>query len=145
MGWEAQGRLGYVCFFSHITLMVKRGKVSLPVLKGVQLGVIHSFSELTLEELMNNWHSLLHAHQAPHPIVCPGNFIFLFVHLSAPTCLPLPLMWSDTVLGSVTGRGRERSGRDQIVERTKGLHSVRQLAVADWPTRHHAALHTFVK
>ncbi|XP_068014648.1 RNA-binding Raly-like protein isoform X5 [Melanerpes formicivorus] len=27
----------------------------------------------------------------------------------SPTCLPLPLMWSDTVLGSVTGRGRERS------------------------------------
>lgn len=87
-----------------------------------QLGLIQPFiSELALEELMNNKHSLLHVHQAPHPIVCPGNFIFLFVHLSAPTCLPLPLMWSDTVLGSVTGRGRERSGRDQILERMKGL------------------------
>jgi len=70
---------------------------------------------------MNNKHSLLHVHQALHPIVCPGNFIFVFMHLSAPTCLPLPLMWSDTVLGSVTGRGRERSGRDQISERMKGL------------------------
>ncbi|XP_068528292.1 RNA-binding Raly-like protein isoform X6 [Anas acuta] len=49
----------------------------------------------------------------------PRNFIFLSVHLSAPTCLPLPLMWSDTALGSVTGRGRERSVKSDELQTIK--------------------------
>lgn len=36
VGWRDWGRLGCVCFFCQIPLRVKRGKVSLPVLKGVQ-------------------------------------------------------------------------------------------------------------
>ncbi|KAM9235883.1 RNA-binding Raly-like protein [Leptosomus discolor] len=37
----------------------------------------------------------------------------------SPTCLPLPLMWSDTVLGSVTGRGRERSVKSDELQTIK--------------------------
>lgn len=114
-------------FFASVSFEGRKGKMYLPVLQGSanedwQFGVIQPLlSELALEELLNSRYSLLHTHLLPHPVVSPRNFIFLSVHLSAPTCLPLPLMWSDTALGSVTGRGRERSGRDQILERMKGL------------------------
>ncbi|XP_021406262.3 RNA-binding Raly-like protein isoform X1 [Lonchura striata] len=37
----------------------------------------------------------------------------------SPTRLPLPLMWSDTVLGSVTGRGRERSVKSDELQTIK--------------------------
>ncbi|KQK76972.1 RNA-binding Raly-like protein [Amazona aestiva] len=37
----------------------------------------------------------------------------------SPTCLPLPLMWSDTVLGNVTGRGRERSVKSDELQTIK--------------------------
>ncbi|XP_038030074.1 RNA-binding Raly-like protein isoform X5 [Anas platyrhynchos] len=37
----------------------------------------------------------------------------------SPTCLPLPLMWSDTALGSVTGRGRERSVKSDELQTIK--------------------------
>uniref|UniRef100_A0A8V0YKY7 RALY RNA binding protein-like n=1 Tax=Gallus gallus TaxID=9031 RepID=A0A8V0YKY7_CHICK len=49
----------------------------------------------------------------------PRNFILLSMHLPAPTCLPLPLMWSDTALGSVTGRGRERSVKSDELQTIK--------------------------
>ncbi|KAI6075019.1 RNA-binding Raly-like protein isoform X1 [Aix galericulata] len=38
---------------------------------------------------------------------------------STPTCLPLPLMWSDTAIGSVTGRGRERSVKSDELQTIK--------------------------
>lgn len=128
-GGLGQGRKGgwVVLFFASVSFEGRKGKMYLPVLQGSanedwQFGVIQPLlSELALEELLNSRYSLLHTHLLPHPVVSPRNFIFLSVHLSAPTCLPLPLMWSDTALGSVTGRGRERSGRDQILERMKGL------------------------
>ncbi|XP_032298677.1 RNA-binding Raly-like protein isoform X3 [Coturnix japonica] len=37
----------------------------------------------------------------------------------SPTCLPLPLMWSDTALGSITGRGRERSVKSDELQTIK--------------------------
>uniref|UniRef100_A0A8D2QED4 RALY RNA binding protein like n=1 Tax=Zonotrichia albicollis TaxID=44394 RepID=A0A8D2QED4_ZONAL len=37
----------------------------------------------------------------------------------SPTRLPLPLLWSDTVLGSVTGRGRERSVKSDELQTIK--------------------------
>lgn len=129
-GGLGQGRKGgwVVLFLPVFPLKVEKAKCICLFYNGVQtkignLGLFNPTknSELALEELLNSRYSLLHTHLLPHPVVSPRNFIFLSVHLSAPTCLPLPLMWSDTALGSVTGRGRERSGRDQILERMKGL------------------------